>query len=116
MNMEVLCMKRAEGRTDVFLVKTRLMPENPVAELKEYYSEREYVDGYYLSEVSKDAVNSVKIRWKNYDSSLMGIWHHPSFPDILDTIKRNSDFKFNVPHWCYSELKDSRYIDYLLSL
>ena len=51
-------MKRAEGRTDVFLVKTRLMPENPVAELKEYYSEREYVDGYYLSEVSKDAVNS----------------------------------------------------------
>ena len=109
-------MKRAEGRTDVFLVKTRLMPEDPVAELKEYYSEREYVDGYYLSDVSIDAVNSVIGCWKAYDSSLMGIWHHPSFPDILDDIKRASDFRFDVPGWCYSELKNPAYISYLTTL
>ena len=109
-------MKRAEGRTDVFLVKTRLMPEDPVAELKEYYSEREYVDGYYLSDVSIDAVNSVIGCWKAYDSSLMGIWHHPSFPDILDDIQRASDFRFDVPGWCYSELKNPAYISYLTTL
>lgn len=116
MDIEVLCMKRAEGRTDVFLVRKSKMPSDPFMELKEYYSEREYVDGYDLSTVSVEAVNYVKISWKNYNSSLVGIWHHPSFPEILDTMKLNSEFKFNVPQWCYSEMKDTAFIEVVTSI
>ena len=116
MDIEVLCMKRADTRIDVFLVKTSKKPEDPITELKEYYPGREYIDGYYLSDVSIDAVNSVIRCWKAYDSSLMGVWHHPSFPDILDDIKRASDFRFDVPGWCYSELKNPAYISYLTTL
>ena len=113
MDIEVMCMKRAEGRTDVFLVRTCKKPSDPITELKEYYSEREYVEGYDLSSVSMDAVNYAILSWKNYNSSLAGIWHHPSYPEILYTMQANSEFKFNVPQWCYAEMKDTSFINYL---
>ena len=113
MDIEVLCMEREEGRTDVFLIRTQKKPKDPITELKRHYSEREYIGGYYLLDVSIKAVESVIMSWNNYNRSLMGIWHHPSYPDIMDTIKANSEFRFNVPGWCYAEIKDTAFIKYL---
>ena len=113
MNIDVLCMERAEGRIDIFLVRTQKKLVDPITDLQRYYPERDYIRGYSLSDVNINAVGSGLMSWNNYNSSLRGIWHHPSFPEILDTMKSNSEFLFNVPEWCYAEMKDTRFINYI---
>lgn len=110
MKTDIICMVREDGKTDIFLAISDKMPNNPIEELKTFFSDRMYINGYYLADKNKVVCEQIKNMWLTYDSSLIGIWNHPRFPDIFEEMKRNSCFLFDVPNWCHAELKDTTII------
>ena len=108
---DIICMVREDGKRDVFLAAKDRMPKDPIGELKAFFSERMYINGCFLADKNKVTYKQIKNMWLSYDSSLMGIWHHPHFPENFEEMKRNSGFLFDVPNWCHAELKDTTIVD-----
>ncbi len=107
MNNDIICMIRSDGKIDVFLAIEDRMPANPFKELRAFFPQRQYKDAFYLKDRNEKMCELINSKWDSYDRSLMGIWHHPHYPENYEEIKKQSDFLFEVPEWCRAELKDS---------